>query len=93
MCRSIHPLHNFEPPTTADEVGAAALQYVRKVSGMTKPSAANEAAFERAVQAVSDATRELLGSLVATTPPHTREAERAKARIRWERREMARPRG
>jgi len=89
MCRSIHTLHNFEPPTTPAEIEAAALQYVRKVSGMTRPSAANEASFERAVEAVSSATRQLLAGLVATTPPHDREVERDRARTRWERRQAA----
>lgn len=82
MCRNIRTLHNFEPPATEDEVRAAALQYVRKVSGSTRPSKANEAAFERAVDAVTAATRELLGSLVTATPPRDREVEAAKARAR-----------
>jgi hypothetical protein len=82
MCRNIKTLYNFEPPTTADEVQAAALQYVRKVSGMNKPSRANEAAFERAIEAVAAATRELLDELVTTAPPRDRdvEAERRRAR-------------
>ena len=82
MCRNIRTLHNFEPPATEDEVRAAALQYVRKVSGSTRPSKANEAAFERAVDAVTAATRELLESLVTATPPRDREVEAAKARAR-----------
>ncbi|HEV3002016.1 MAG TPA: DUF2277 domain-containing protein [Solirubrobacteraceae bacterium] len=82
MCRNIRTLHNFAPPATEDEVRAAALQYVRKVSGTTKPSKANEAAFEHAVDAVAAATRELLGSLVTTAPPRDREVEAAKARAR-----------
>jgi hypothetical protein len=82
MCRNIRILYNFEPPTTEDEVQAAALQYVRKVSGMNKPSRANEAAFERAIEAVAAATRELLDELVTTAPPRDRdvEAERRRAR-------------
>jgi hypothetical protein len=82
MCRSIRPLHNYEPPTTADEIEAAALQYVRKVSGMTRPSAANTEAFEHAVAAVAAATHELLDSLVTTAAPRDRAAEIAKARER-----------
>ncbi len=82
MCRNIRTLHNFEPPATEDEVQAAALQYVRKISGATKPSKANEAAFERAVQAVTAASRELLAELVTTAPPKDREIEAAKARER-----------
>jgi len=87
MCRSIQPLHNYEPPTSDDEVRAAAMQYVRKVSGMTRPAAVNQAAFDRAVETVSTATRQLLGGLVATSPPHDRTIERQRARARWERRE------
>ena len=86
MCRSIQPLYNYQPPTTADEVRAAALQYVRKVSGMTKPAAVNQAAFDDAAAAVAAATERLLASLVATTPPHDRTRERERARARWERR-------
>jgi hypothetical protein len=86
MCRSIHTLHNFAPPASGDEISAAALQYVRKVSGMTKPSAANQAAFEHAVQEITEVTAELLAGLVASAPPHDREVERLKARARWERR-------
>ena len=82
MCRSIRPLHNYEPPTTAEEIEAAALQYVRKVSGMTRPSAANTEAFEHAVAAVTAATHELLESLVTSAAPRDRAAEIAKARER-----------
>jgi hypothetical protein len=82
MCRNIRQLHNFEPPATQDEVHEAALQYVRKISGSTKPSQANAAAFERAVEAVAAATRELLDELVTNAPPKDREAEAAKARAR-----------
>jgi hypothetical protein len=89
MCRSIHPLHNFEPPTTAAEVREAALQYVRKVSGMTNPARANQPAFDRAVEEVAAATDLLLTSLVATTPPRDREVERARARARFEQRRLA----
>ena len=80
MCRNIRILYNFEPPTTEDEIHSAALQYVRKVSGMQKPSRANEAAFERAVAEVSAATARLLGELVTSAPPRDREAERRRAR-------------
>ena len=83
MCRSIHTLHNFEPPATQEEVRAASLQYVRKVSGYTKPSQANEAAFERAVDAVEAATSRLLDELVTNAEPKDREAEAAKKRERW----------
>lgn len=82
MCRNIRTLHNFEPPATEDEIHAAALQYVRKISGSTKPSQANQAAFERAVDAVALASRELLGALVTTAPPKDRDVEAAKARAR-----------
>lgn len=82
MCRSIRPLHNFAPPATADEMHAAALQYVRKISGAAKPSQANARAFERAVDEVALATRRLLDALVTAAPPRTREAEAAKARRR-----------
>jgi hypothetical protein len=82
MCRNIRVLYNFQPPTTADEVQAAAVQYVRKVSGMQKPSRANEAAVERAVEAVAAATERLLAELVTTAAPRDREldAERRRAR-------------
>ena len=86
MCRNIRQLHNFEPPATHDEVAAAALQYVRKVAGATKPSQANQAAFDRAVAAVTAATEELLAELVTTAPPKDREIEAAKARERAQRR-------
>lgn len=82
MCRNIRTLHNFEPPTTEDEVDAAALQYVRKVSGMQKPSAANEAAFARAVDEVAAATARLLAELVTAAPPRDREVEAARRRAR-----------
>ncbi|MBO0839786.1 MAG: DUF2277 domain-containing protein [Sciscionella sp.] len=82
MCRNIRVLHNFEPPATEDEVRSAALQYVRKVSGTTKPSAANAEAFDAAVDAVAEATRVLLDSLVTKAPPRDREVEAAKARAR-----------
>ena len=82
MCRNIRTLHNFEPAATADEVHAAALQYVRKISGTTKPSKANEEAFARAVEAVTAASQELLAGLVTTAPPKDREAEAAKHRAR-----------
>ena len=83
MCRNIHTLFNFEPPATEDEVHDAALQYVRKVSGFTKPSQANQEAFDQAVREVTESVRNLLGSLVTTAPPRNREAEIAKARMRW----------
>jgi hypothetical protein len=86
MCRNIHTLYNFEPPATEDEVRDAALQYVRKISGFTKPSKANVEAFERAVEAVSAASARLLSELVTSAPPKDREVEAAKARERWERR-------
>lgn len=82
MCRNIHVLFNFEPPATDDEVRAAALQYVRKVSGYAKPSAANAQAFECAVDDIADATRSLIASLVTDRPPRDREVEAAKARAR-----------
>jgi hypothetical protein len=82
MCRNIKILYNFEPPTTEDEVQAAAVQFVRKVSGMNKPSQANEAAFERAIAAVSAATRQLLDDLVTTAPPRNREVEAERRRAR-----------
>jgi hypothetical protein len=82
MCRNIRQLHNFEPPATDDEIRAAALQYVRKISGSTKPSQANAAAFEHAVEAVAAISRELLDSLVTAAPPKDREVEAAKARAR-----------
>ena len=82
MCRNIHTLHNFEPAATSDEVAAAALQYVRKVSGSTKPSKANQAAFDEAVAQIAHATQHLLDHLVTNAPPKDREAEAAKARAR-----------
>ena len=82
MCRNIRVLHNFEPPATEDEVRAAALQYVRKITGFTKPSQANTEAFQRAVDAVAAASATLLGQLVTTAPPKDREVEAAKARAR-----------
>jgi hypothetical protein len=82
MCRNIRTLHNFEPPATEEEVRAAALQYVRKISGMTKPSKTNEQAFARAVDAVGEASRRLLAELVTASPPRNREVEAARARAR-----------
>ncbi len=84
MCRNIRPLHNFEPPATEDEVRDAALQYVRKISGTTKPSRANQEAFDRAVEDVAAATSRLLAELVTTAPPKDREVEAAKRRARYE---------
>ncbi len=86
MCRNIRTLYNFEPPATGEEVHDAALQYVRKISGFTKPSHVNEAAFERAVEAVTAASARLLDELVTTAPPKDREVEAAKKRARWEQR-------
>ena len=82
MCRNIRTLHNFEPPTSSDEVRAAALQYVRKVSGMQKPSRANEAAFEQAIGAISHATDHLLAELVTTAPAKDREVEAKRRQAR-----------
>lgn len=82
MCRNIRPLHNFEPPATSDEVRAAALQYVRKVAGTTKPSVANQAAFDEAVEEIAHATAHLLEHLTTSAPPKDREVEAAKARAR-----------
>ena len=82
MCRNIKTLHNFEPPATHDEVHAAALQYVRKVSGYNKPSKANEAVFERAVAEIAHITRHLLDDLVTQAPPRDREVEAERARVR-----------
>jgi hypothetical protein len=84
MCRNIRPLNNFEPPATGDEVTAAALQYVRKVSGTTKPSQANQAAFDEAVHEIAHITAHLLEKLVTAAPPKNRETEAAKARARAE---------
>jgi len=83
MCRNIHTLYNFEPTATEEEVRDAALQYVRKISGFTKPSQANADAFERAVDAVAAASERLLSELVTSAPPKDREVEAAKARARW----------
>ncbi|SFC61267.1 hypothetical protein SAMN04487968_108197 [Nocardioides terrae] len=84
MCRNIRPLNNFEPPATEDEVTAAALQFVRKVAGTTRPATVNQAAFDRAVAEVAHATRHLLEDLVTTAPPKNREVEAAKRRARAE---------
>jgi hypothetical protein len=92
MCRSIRTLHNFSPPATDAEIRAAALQFVRKLSGSTRPSQANAAVFEAAVDEVAGAARRLLDALVAAVPPRSRESEAAKARARWSRR-LARERG
>ncbi len=82
MCRNIRPLSNFEPPATDDEIRAAALQYVRKISGTTKPSRANAEAFDRAVEEIAEISARLLAELVTTAPPKDREVEAAKARER-----------
>ncbi len=87
MCRNIKQLHNFAPPATDDEVHAAALQYVRKISGTTKPSKANEAAFERAVREVAHISRHLLDDLVTAAPPRDREIAAVRARERFARRQ------
>ncbi len=89
MCRSIRVLYNFDPPTTADEIRAAALQYVRKVSGLNKPSADDAPAFDHAVDHIAEHTAELLASLKARTARRTREGEREKARARWQKRAAA----
>jgi hypothetical protein len=86
MCRNIRTLHNFEPPATSDEVHAAALQYVRKVSGTAKPSASNQAAFDEAVAEIAHVTRHLLEALVTTATPKNRAEEAVKARARSEKR-------
>lgn len=86
MCRNIRTLHNFDPPASEDEIQASALQYVRKVSGSTKPSQANAEAFEQAVEEVAAATARLLDRLVTTAPPKDREVEAAKAKARSEKR-------
>ena len=86
MCRNIRPLNNFEPPATDDEVTAAALQFVRKVSGTTKPSAANQEAFDQAVHQIAHITHDLVDQLVTAAPPKNREVEAAKARARGEQR-------
>ena len=82
MCRNIRNLYNFKPPATADEIHASSLQFVRKLSGSNRPSKANEEAFNRAVEAVAQAARELIDSLVTTAPPRDREIEAEKARAR-----------
>ena len=89
MCRNIRTLHNFDPPATDDEVRAAALQYVRKISGFTKPSQANAEAFERAVEAVAHISEHLLAELETNAPPKDRETEAAKARARAQKRYAA----
>jgi hypothetical protein len=86
MCRNIRPLFNFDPPTTTDEMHDAALQYVRKVSGSTRPSQVNQKAFDRAVEEIARATEKLVAGLVTTSPPRSREVEREKARERSVRR-------
>ena len=86
MCRNIRPLYHFDPPVTDEEVRAASLQFVRKVSGFTRPSAANQPAFDLAVDEVADVVHRLVGSLVTSAPPKNREAEAAKARARAARR-------
>ena len=82
MCRNIKALHNFEPPATDEEIRASSLQFVRKLSGFTRPSQANQAAFDRAVDKVTQAARELISSLVTNAPPRDREVEAVKARAR-----------
>jgi hypothetical protein len=89
MCRNIRTLYNFDPPATEEEVRSAALQYVRKVSGFNKPSRANEEAFNRAVDAVTAASGQLLAELSTNAPPKDRDAEAAKRRARWEQRQAA----
>jgi hypothetical protein len=86
MCRNIRTLHNFDPPATEDEVQASALQYVRKISGSTKPSQANQEAFDEAVEEIAEVTAKLLDRLVTTAPPKDREIEAAKAKARSEKR-------
>ncbi|HEY8563140.1 MAG TPA: DUF2277 domain-containing protein [Pyrinomonadaceae bacterium] len=86
MCRNIKQLHNFEPPATEEEIRAAALQFVRKLSGLNKPSAANRAAFETAIEEIARASKTLLESLTTSAPPKDRDVEQAKARIRNRRR-------
>jgi hypothetical protein len=85
MCRSIKTLHNFKPPATDEEIHASALQFVRKLSGFTRPSNANRAAFDQAVERVTEAAHELLDALVTTAPPRNREVEATKAKARSER--------
>ena len=89
MCRNIRTLYNFEPPATDEEIRASAVQYVRKVSGFNKPSAANAEPFDRAVEAVEAATKELFAALTTNAAPKNREEEAAKARARFERRQAA----
>jgi hypothetical protein len=89
MCRNIRQLHNFDPPASEEEVRASALQYVRKVSGSTKPSQANAAAFDRAVEEVTEVTTRLVEALVANSPPKNREVEAAKRRARAQQRYAA----
>jgi hypothetical protein len=89
MCRNIRVLHHFEPPSSPEEIRAAALQFVRKVSGLNKPGAADEAAFQRAIDDVTGATERLLGALPPRGPARTREREREKARERWKKREAS----
>jgi hypothetical protein len=93
MCRNIKTLHNFEPPATEDEIRASALQFVRKLSGFSRPSRTNEAAFNHAVDEVTRAAHELLASLVTSAPPRDRETEAAKARARSANRFPARASG
>ena len=92
MCRNIRVLYNFDPPTTKQEIDAAALQYVRKVAGLSKPSNVDREAFERAVDEVSAVTERLLASLQARTPVRTREGEQEKGRMRWRLRSARLPR-
>lgn len=87
MCRSIRPLFNFAPPADEDEIRAAALQYVRKVSGSRSPSKANQVAFDAAVDEIAQATTALLATLTTLAPPKNREEEKAKARAKWEKRQ------
>lgn len=89
MCRNIRVLFNFEPPTTREEIEAAAVQYVRKVSGLQRPSVADQAAFDRAVREISAVTDKLLASLTPRSPARTREGEREKGKERWRKREAA----
>jgi hypothetical protein len=89
MCRNIQTLYNFDPPAADEDVHAAALQYVRKISGFTKPSQANTEAFDRAVHAVADASKRLLDELVTSAPPRDRELQVARARARWADRQTA----
>ena len=91
MCRNIHTLYNFEPAATEEEIRAAALQYVRKISGFAKPSRANAEAFERAIDAVAESSARLLDELVTSAPPKNREVEAAKARARAAQRFAAQP--